>query len=272
MSEPIVVIISLDEKVKPETIVEKIRKQSNDQNQVLLTDPADTVAYRYHISTKYYETDVLLFPHASPITDSLSSAILNRTEGLLVYFDAHDRTFLERLPAFGAFVQQQDIDFGILLCTTLPENASEGVTYGEAKQLCTVLDVIELEPAPEDDEPPSDEAVGVDELIQAMHNHIWSNVQIHRGSRAAAALEALVDGTDAEPSSALSDDDATDETVEPNSNEEEERMEAALNGFEKLLTEVRNMHSNATSWSRNERLAYAQELAEMFDNMVEEDD
>ncbi|XP_052865473.1 uncharacterized protein LOC128271848 isoform X2 [Anopheles cruzii] len=266
MSEPIVVILSVDQTVKPESIVEKIRKQPNDQNQSVLSDPPATTTYRYHIHTKYYDTDVLLYPHDSAATTTLPSAILKRTEGILIYFDAHDRTFLERLPAYGAFVQQQKIEFGILLCTALLESESEGLTYGEAKQLFTVLDVIELEPsADDDDEVPAGEAIGVDELIQAMHNHIWSNVKMHRGNRLTAAVEE---------SSSPHDDGVGDaaDVQGPVCDEEERMLEAALTGFEKLLTEVRNFQPNTTSWSRNERLAYAQELAEMFDNLVEDDD
>ncbi|XP_061509027.1 uncharacterized protein LOC5668087 [Anopheles gambiae] len=233
MGEPIVLILSADATVQPESIVERIRKHTNGQDRITLGDAPESIGFPYQIHTKYYDTQVVLCAHGSADLSTVPSAILNRTEGMLIYFDAKDRTFLDRLPAYGAFVQQHEIEFGILLCSTLQESSAVGVTYAEAKSQCTVLDVIELEPSAEDEAEGSEEvagaveATGVDELIQAMHNYIWSNERI---------------------------------------------IEAELNGFERLLTEVMNFQPNTSNWTRNERLMYAEELAEMFDEMFEEDD
>lgn len=270
MGEPIVLVLSTDESVKPESIIERIRKLPNSQDQIKLS--ADTVpecvGYTYQIHTKYYDTKVILYAHGSAELATVSSAILKRTEGILIYFDAKDRTFLERLPAYSTFVQQNEIEFGILLCSSLQESSTKGITYGEAKSQCTVLDVIELDPNTEDAEEEGagvGEATGVDELIQAMHNYIWSDVNIHRGNRGNTGA------TDEESPGLLSPDPA-DDYAAPITEEEERIIEAELNGFERLLTEVMNFQPNTSNWTRNERLMYAEELAEMFDNLVEEDE
>ncbi|XP_050072449.1 uncharacterized protein LOC126560534 [Anopheles maculipalpis] len=270
MGEPIVLVLSTDESVKPESIIERIRKLPNSQDQIKLsTDTVpECIGYTYQIHTKYYDTKVILYAHGSTELATVSSAILKRTEGMLIYFDAKDRKFLEQLPVFGTFVQQNEIEFGILLCSTLQESSADGITYSEAKSQCTMLDVIELEPSVEDAEEEVagvGEATGVDELIQAMHNYIWSNVNIHRGNRASTGA------TDDESPGLLSPN-PTDDYEAPITEEEERIMEAELNGFERLLTEVMNFQPNTSNWTRNERLMYAGGLAEIFDYLVEEDE
>lgn len=50
----------------------------------------------------------------------------------------------------------------------------------------------------------------------------------------------------------------------------DEKIEAELIGFEKLLNEVMVFKSNSSIWSRNERLSYTQNFAEAFDNLIGE--
>uniref|UniRef100_A0A182PAM7 Uncharacterized protein n=1 Tax=Anopheles epiroticus TaxID=199890 RepID=A0A182PAM7_9DIPT len=279
MGEPIVLILSTDATVTPRSIVERIRKHTNDQDRITLGNTGDqpeSIGYPYQIHTKYYDTEVVLCAHGSAELSTVPDAILKRTEGILIYFDAKDRTFLDRLPAYGAFVQQHEIEFGILLCSALEESGTDGITYGEAKSQCTVLDVIELEPTADEEDNEvagAAEATGVDELIQAMHNYIWSNVNIHRGNRNAAEPDedgaALLSAGLVHETDGAGDADEDDDG--PIREEDERIIEAELNGFERLLTEVMNFQPNTSNWTRNERLMYAEELAEMFDNMFEED-
>ncbi|XP_058126473.1 uncharacterized protein LOC131267581 isoform X2 [Anopheles coustani] len=271
ISEPVVLIISLDDTIKPESIVEKIRKQPNDQNQVRLVKLSETVGYPYHIHTKYYTADVVLVAHGSSALGSIPNALLKRIEGILIYFNAKDRSFLEVLPDYRRFVNKEDIEFGVLLCNTLAESSADGVTYGEVKKICPVLDVIELEPSAEDvaNAATAGEAIGVEELIQEIHAHVWSNPIMHRGTTQVGPSKEPSASTAPPPPIAVN---ATNDDDGPVTEEEEKMIEAELNGFERLLTEVMDFQPNTSSWSRNERLMYAQELAEMFDDMVEEDD
>uniref|UniRef100_A0A8W7P742 Elongation factor Ts, mitochondrial n=1 Tax=Anopheles coluzzii TaxID=1518534 RepID=A0A8W7P742_ANOCL len=103
MGEPIVLILSADATVQPESIVERIRKHTNGQDRITLGDAPESIGFPYQIHTKYYDTQVVLCAHGSADLSTVPSAILNRTEGMLIYFDAKDRTFLDRLPAYGAF-------------------------------------------------------------------------------------------------------------------------------------------------------------------------
>lgn len=270
--------MSLDETVKPESIVEKIRKQPNDQNQISLVNDGGTVGYPLHIHTKYYDCDVVLFAHGSPSLDSIPSAILKQTEGILIYFNAKDRSCLDVLEKYSTFVRLYSIDFGGLLCSTLPESGTDGVTYGEVKALCPTLDVIELEPTAEDvaSAAAEGEAIGVDELIQEIHMHVWSNAFPHRRSTQFETNDVPAPSTStASPPPPPAATDATNEDDDdgPTHTEEDDKMlESALEEFERLLTVVMDFQPNTSSCTSIERLLYAQQLAEMFDDMVEKDD
>lgn len=252
MDKPIVVVLSADPAIKPETLIAKVRKLPAEERQEQLAD--DQIGYGYHIRTKYYETDVVFY--CTDDLNALPEAILKQMEGLLIYFDAKNREFLNRLPDYACFVTDTGLEFGILLCSELQEETEQGITYREAKKFCGVLDVIELEPSGETEE---GEAAGVDELIQAMHNFIWSNVNMSRKGGSAG-------GDEDETEQAEGAADA------PASAEDERRIEDELKGFEKLLTQVMQFRPNTNSWTRNERLAYAQEFAEIFDELIGDED
>lgn len=252
MDKPVVLVVSADATVKPEDLIGRVRKLPSTEGTVPLGGGEHT-GHSYHIRTKYYETDVVFcgWPTGKELSE-LPEAILKQLEGILIYFDARDRDFLKRLPEYANFVTEADIEFGILLCAELQEESTDGITYREAKKFCNVLDVIELDPAEKNDD---GEAAGVDELIQAMHNFIWSNVDMNRKGGAGG-------GDDSNP-------EKDESTEDP---EDERRIEEELMGFEKLLTQVMQFRPNTSSWTRNERLAYAQEFAEIFDELIGDED
>nr|XP_019550631.2 uncharacterized protein LOC109420665 isoform X2 [Aedes albopictus] len=256
--KPIVLVMSVDAATDPESLIEKVRKIPSSEGQQELTE--GRTGYRYHIRTKYYETDVTLCPwKSSEQLCDLPEAILTQLDGILIYFDAKDREFLKVLPDYAAFVADTGIEFGILLCSELQEESDKGITFKEAKEYCNILDVIELEPSGETED---GEAAGVDELVQAMHNFIWSNVDMSRKSG----------GGGAESSDGGGDAGTGEVSAAAVAEEDELRIEEELMGFEKLLTQVMQFRPNTNSWTRNERLAYAQEFAEIFDDLIGDDD
>lgn len=263
MDKPVVLVMSADATVKPEDLIGRVRKLPVTEATVALAE--GHTGHSYHIRTKYYETDVVFcgWPGGKELGE-LPEAILKQLEGILIYFDARDRDFLKRLPEYAAFVTEADIEFGILLCAELQEEPDQGITYREAKKFCNVLDVIELDPSGKTAEEDDGEAAGVDELVQAMHNFIWSNVDMHRKTGGIGGVAG--GGTEAEK------ENETTEGAGQEDPEAERRIEEELMGFEKLLTQVMQFRPNTNSWTRNERLAYAQEFAEFFDELIGEED
>lgn len=51
----------------------------------------------------------------------------------------------------------------------------------------------------------------------------------------------------------------------------EDLVEEELDVYEKILTQLLTVQANTASWSRNERLAYLQDMASALDNIIEDD-
>lgn len=160
---------------------------------------------------------------------------------------------------YANFIESNNIEFGILLCNELHDNQLDGITYKEAKSFSNILDVIELSRVHENDDDDQNSAatghhdpVGYDELLQAIRAIIWSNVDLKRKSTARSD-----NGSAAEPN----------ETADIANDVEDSNIEQELAGFEQLLTEVMMFKDTTSSWSRTERLAYAEKFACKFTHL-----
>lgn len=129
-----------------------------------------------------------------------------------------------------------------------------GITYKEAKMFSNILDVIELDRLPENEDDDQNNAatghhdpVGYDELLQAIRAIIWSNVDLKRNATTRSTVNVHTD----EPNESINATNDVDENI----------IESELAGFEQLLTEVMMFKDTTSSWSRTERLAYAEKFA-----------
>lgn len=170
------------------------------------------------------------------------------------------------------------MEFGILLCSEIFDNAADGITYKEAKEYSNVLDVIELDRRREtDDEDEEDDninhhdPVGYDELLQAIRAVVWSNVDLKRNTNG-CVLRQSQNGNDSEQASGGPEVGAASGTTSDSSGQpaaaqsaaavpDGVKLEADLAAFEQLLTEVMMFKDTTSNWSRNERLAYAEKFA-----------
>lgn len=270
-----------------------IRKTSPENDTIQVND--DTIGYKYHNITKYYENDILFVSQNEKSLDLIHPDLLDHIEGLIIYFDANNvniyfsfsyefpvnafarfsfiffltffqRDFLNSLKKYATFMQTNSIEFGILLCKELFDNSADGITYKEAKTYSNILDVIELErdSGDSDDGAASShhDPVGYEELLQAIRAIIWSNVDLKRGKVSTQKTDS--GGSKA---STATTDNATAAAAKSSKKEEEDenpKFEAELDGFEQLLTEVMMFKETTSSWSRSERLAYAEKFACKF--------
>lgn len=167
------------------------------------------------------------------------------------------KDFLQKLPVYANFMERNNIEFGILLCSELYDNPLDGITYKEGKVYSHILDVIELDRKHDNDEDERSAAachhdpIGYDEVLQAIRAIIWSNVDLKRKM----------------PQPKFAGIGKTDETANKSESTaekkviDESKIESELTGFEQLLTEVMMFKDTTASWSRNERLAYAEKFA-----------
>lgn len=156
-------------------------------------------------------------------------------EGLILYFNAKDRTFLSKLETYANFLDGLDVEFGLLLCDHIFDDEKDGITYREAKQHSKILDLIELNPE-------SDDAGGYEEVHRAMNNTIWSNAVMNEAAKPKEKKK-------------MSD----------------EEMELKLESFEQLLSQAMTFRAATEGMGRNERLLYAEQFAECFESVFGED-
>lgn len=156
-------------------------------------------------------------------------------------------------------MERNNVEFGILLCSELFDNPIDGITYKESKAYSHILDVIELDRKQdnEDDEQNASHhnPIGYDEILQAIRAIIWSNVDLKRKVPSTQSSRSDIDGGGDD------DDDDGDETASRSRELDDNNIDAELSGFEQLLTEVMMFKDTTASWSRNERLAYAEKFA-----------
>lgn len=176
-------------------------------------------------------------------------------------------------------MEENNVEFGILLCSEIFDNAADGITYKEAKEYSNVLDVIELDRSRDaDDEDEEDDninhhdPVGYDELLQAIRAVVWSNVDLKRTTNG-NVLRQLQNGNDIDrvangaPAEVATASGPSDSSSRPAAAQgaagavDESKLEADLGAFELLLTEVMMFKDTTSNWSRNERLAYAEKFA-----------
>ncbi|GAB0089762.1 uncharacterized protein DMENIID0001_043650 [Sergentomyia squamirostris] len=267
MSYPVVLVVE-DGGPSAEEIIKNIRKVSAEEDVHTFAD--DSKGYRYRLVTKYYETNLLLVP-AKSVLDGFLGNLMNGVEGVLISFNAKNRDFLKVIPKYANFLKSHQIELGVLLCEQLSEDEAGGITYREAKQCSKVLDVIELSPRMEEDAEDEEEdphnPTGYGELIQALKGFLWSSAEVSNVYHRSNGYSAM------DPNDEEDEDDpevsATVRNVEHvNSGMNEAEITAELANYERLLSEVIQFRSTTSSWTRNERLAYAQEFANLFDELL----
>uniref|UniRef100_A0A336MB04 CSON008558 protein n=1 Tax=Culicoides sonorensis TaxID=179676 RepID=A0A336MB04_CULSO len=244
MPEPIVLVISECNQTDSCKIINDIRNCPPEDN---VCEINGKTGYKHSISSKYYQTDVVLYPFpASDVLSECNENFLELIEGVLIYFNPSNREFLDKLESYANFIDERGIELGILLCERVFDDSKDGVTYKEAKKFSRLLDLIELNPDnPADGEPQG----GYDEVHVALRNTIWSNIS-------------------------MSGDENKSGTVKKSSDLSEKEIEDKLADFEKLLTQAVNFRSNTADLGRNERLLYAQQFADAFESIfgVESDE
>ncbi|XP_030375189.1 uncharacterized protein LOC115624591 [Scaptodrosophila lebanonensis] len=196
--------------------------------------------YKCSIETKYYSNSIYLIPFEGKC-DTVPQDILKSTEALIIYFDPKDKSFLKCLPEINAFFQNNEIQLGFLITTTLTGDKNE-ISYQELKEKTNFLfDVITLKGDVED-ETESDSKNNYTEVIEGLSNFVWSNVNLK--------------------SNACSHQRNSSNT---------EDLEKQLIDFEKLLISAQSLR-NGTRLSRDEFLDKAEELAEVMSSILNDND
>lgn len=173
-----------------------------------------------------------------------------------IYFESQKRSFLESLPKHVEFIKKHHLKLSILLCKELEDDFTKGITFKCIKDCYNKLDIIELEKCLADDcaDDSEENSNPFEELIEALKCNTWSNINI------LSNLNIIDDGCGG-------DDDGDDDE-----NKNDEHIEMELDKFENLLTQLTQFRPNASQMSRDDRLNYAQNFAEIFEKLILQDE
>ncbi|CAO1397309.1 unnamed protein product [Diamesa hyperborea] len=250
MSHPVVIVLSNDSTTPALDVIANIRNISNEENKKLIGEN-DLIGYLHEISTKYYKTEILLLPVDNLL--NIPDTVTEKLEGVLIYFDSANRSFLGMLPNHVEFIKANETEFCVMLCKELPENKEDGITFKEIKDCYNMLDIIELERKSEDEDEDVYNPTGYEELAQALKSVIWSNVNVNNVSP----------HTNENSNGLLSNEEDQDSGSD---------IENELENFEKLLSQVMQFRPNTNNLSRDDRLSYAQGFAEVFEKLIMQDE
>lgn len=75
-------------------LIQDLRKESSDQNTIDLEN--GVIGYKFHNVTKYYENDLVFLSHESKHINMVPLELLGRVEGVIVYFDSDNVSYLYR--------------------------------------------------------------------------------------------------------------------------------------------------------------------------------
>ncbi|CAG9803924.1 unnamed protein product [Chironomus riparius] len=237
MDLPILAVISEDKNQSADSLIANIRKLSNNED---VQDLYDCRICIHNIVTKYYETKIALLPTDNFI--GLNDAVKSKIEGVLLYFDSNDRSFLKTLPFYKDFIKDHNIEFSILLCKQLTENVDAGITFSCIKSIYNKFDIIELDGKSCDDSDDFTEPIGYDELAMALQ--VFPKIP-------------NLDTHSNEENDKLSGDDID--------------VQEEIDRFENLLSQMLQFRPNTENMSREERLNHAQNFAEIFEKLILQD-
>ncbi|KAG8336240.1 hypothetical protein J6590_048462 [Homalodisca vitripennis] len=143
-------------------------------------------AFPWHISTKYYETDVVLFTLTKKVL--LPQNLARGVQALVVFFDSSVDDGLERMESWMSFLRDYDVDVNILLCDRCNDSPSSGVSKRTAQEWCVKqgFELVELNPELDEEwEAEQDfiETTGIKRVVQALHAHVWPNLTMKVNGR-----------------------------------------------------------------------------------------
>ncbi|XP_011208905.1 uncharacterized protein LOC105230031 [Bactrocera dorsalis] len=232
--KPVVILISRGEQ-KPDKLARSILVSTGNaiNKPVTMSFGLCTFAtYLCELKTKYYENTIALLPYEGDIRE-LPEDLLCATEMLIVYFDPDDKTLKSHLSEYCSFLNNNDIELGLLLTSKLYDDAKQGLAYSTVKESCKFqFDVIEL-----CNNDANSETTGYKEVVEVLKNNIWSNVTVPGA----------------------------------NTDELNDDLEEQLEGFENLITSIQNFRRISSGMERDQRLNEAEKLADLFIKMMNED-
>lgn len=223
-----------------------------------------TTFYKWDISNKYYTTSIYLCTTTHETV--VSKDFADRVEASIILFNSSDvENGLDEAAKCLPFLNSFEPEIKILIadqCET--EECLEQVTKIKAQHWCIKhgYELVELNPLdkpdPEDDFP---ETFGIERVVEALHAHSWSNLELNKCDGRKIDQLSLGDESDETLDSCPLDDPVV-----------EKMQESEVDSFEELFQRMCSMKSQADALDGAQRKAYAEKITMAFWQAIEGDE
>jgi len=199
-------------------------------------------------------------------TTAFDEDFIQRADASIIYFDSNDeKNGLDEVEKLLPIVESFEPETKILVADQCAiDEGSKQVTFVKAQQWCIKhgFELVELNSLgksdPEDDFP---ETLGIDRVIEALHAHPWSNLQLNTCSEKSGVEGALVDEADEILDNCPLDGDTSQQMGEPEADT-----------FEELFQHMCSMKNQAGTLDGAQRKAYAEKMTMAFWQAIGGDD
>ncbi|KAK0070252.1 alpha- and gamma-adaptin-binding protein p34 [Biomphalaria pfeifferi] len=176
MALPIALFSSSSEHYKPLEFVKSILKPSDLPTPKVVCDEIES--YEWHFETKYYDTTIQLCTTENRTIGNEDFA--SSVEAFVHYFDPNSITSFDGVKAWLPYLKHIEPEVQMLVCTT--NKNTDVVCKRVVQEWCIQhgFELVELEPEAETDAEEDDfpETTGMARIIQALHAHTWSNLNM----------------------------------------------------------------------------------------------
>lgn len=206
------------------------------------------------LRTKYYNALVKL-KHFSYVEDDSNKQRYDDTEALLMYCDGTQES-LRRAQIIWQLAKENDPAVCLFIVDTTKDTVVEGsgeVTRTQILSWCldNNFELVECDEVAEDDNGSDDEGgivdiVGKGRILEALKSHTWSTMKL------------------LDPPPMLANGNANQERKARTPGTESNNMEASMDSFEALFSELAVIKAKADNLPLEERRAYAEKIALSF--------
>lgn len=264
-NNPSVLFVSCTEDERPDHL---IRLMLGELPSAINTEEG-IVSYPWHITTKYYEADVLL---SAMVSKSLSSQhFAESVQAIVLYFDSEKPSCLSSVDDWFVFLKEYEAEIKMLVCPQCLENSDEGINKREIQEWCIRknFELVELNPSNDGDDEDEDfkETTGIKRICQALQAHVWPNLVL-KDHKDPTSMSGLLHG--GRCNSTGSDHGAvasglTDDNIEPTLDElcEQDNVD-----FCTLFSQLTTMKERAANMPHEERKKFAEQLVLTYWNAI----
>lgn len=254
------------------------KKYKNTLNKLNIIDTNDRISdakFKMEITTKYYDlTIIIIVINPKNIDIEVLNKKLENSEGVLMFLNKENSSLydMDQLSSFFTKLNEKENSFKSLILdeneVTSNERSDDLLSKIRAKideieELVTINQYSDLSDDKKEDE--EDKYTDLDELINCIFVHSWSNIELKSEKNEAVSLKKI----NLEPNEPKKTESPIDEKTEKSTENESEDKDAF--NFEDMLMNLSDYKSKASGLEFEDRKKFAEDIVLKFWNAISGD-